>query len=90
MKMLQRKQKQKIVIEVPLHCAKCKKKIMEICTTAEGVTSVSIIQREQRDGVEIVGEGVDAARVTERLRDKVNKYAKLARVANVEESLMTS
>lgn len=30
---------QKIVIEVPLHCGKCKKKVMTICTTADGTSS---------------------------------------------------
>ncbi|KAL2316670.1 hypothetical protein Fmac_030546 [Flemingia macrophylla] len=27
---------QKIEIEVPLHCEKCKRKIMAICTTTDG------------------------------------------------------
>lgn len=48
-----------------------------------GVTSVTI-HREDRDRVEIIGEGVDATRVTERLREKTNKYAKLVSVAKVE------
>ncbi|RDX61635.1 hypothetical protein CR513_60116, partial [Mucuna pruriens] len=71
---------QKIVIEVPLHCARCKKKIMTICTTADGVSSVSF-EREERDRVVIKGEEVDAAGVTACLREKVNKYAKLVSVA---------
>ncbi|KAJ1392536.1 Heavy metal-associated domain superfamily [Sesbania bispinosa] len=75
--------KQKIVIEVPLHCSRCKKKIMAICTTADGVTSV-IFQREEKDRVVIKGEGVDAAGVTDCLRQKVNKYAKLVSVAKDE------
>ncbi|XP_027333865.1 heavy metal-associated isoprenylated plant protein 47-like [Abrus precatorius] len=74
---------QKIVIEVPLHCAKCKKKIMAICTTADGVTSFTF-QREGKDQVVIKGEGIDAAGVTSRLREKVNKYAKLVSVAKDE------
>ncbi|QCE01800.1 heavy metal-associated isoprenylated plant protein 47-like [Vigna unguiculata] len=71
---------QKIEIEVPLHCGRCKKKIMSICTTADGVCSVSF-QREGKDKVVIKGEGVDAAGVTACLREKVNKYAKLISVA---------
>ncbi|KAE9614746.1 hypothetical protein Lalb_Chr04g0247951 [Lupinus albus] len=77
--------KQKIVIEVPLHCGKCKKKILKICTTAKGFMSLTT-HRGEEDRVEIIGEGIDAARITERLREKVNKYAKLVRVTMVEEA----
>ncbi|KAL5101201.1 hypothetical protein RYX36_005528 [Vicia faba] len=72
--------RQKIVIEIPLRCAKCKKKILTICTIADGVTSVSF-EREGKDTVVIKGEDVDAARVTECLREKVSKYARLVTVA---------
>ncbi|XP_058742871.1 heavy metal-associated isoprenylated plant protein 47-like [Vicia villosa] len=71
---------QKIVIEIPLHCAKCKRKILGICTIADGVTSVSF-EREGKDRVVIKGEDVDAARVTQCLREKVSKYARLVSVA---------
>ncbi|XP_004491486.1 heavy metal-associated isoprenylated plant protein 47-like [Cicer arietinum] len=75
--------KQKIVIEVPLHCAKCKKKILAICTTADGVETVTL-EREGRDRVVIKGEDVDAARVTQCLREKVTGYARLVSVAKDE------
>ncbi|KAF1868735.1 hypothetical protein Lal_00036173 [Lupinus albus] len=88
--------KQKIVIEVPLHCGKCKKKILKICTTAKGDYPIDPLpntsfmslttHRGEEDRVEIIGEGIDAARITERLREKVNKYAKLVRVTMVEEA----
>ncbi|CAL5190725.1 unnamed protein product [Lathyrus oleraceus] len=72
--------RQKIVIEIPLHSAKCKRKILTICTIADGVTSVSF-EREGKDRVVIKGEDVDAARVTECLREKVTKHARLVTVA---------
>ncbi|AET00679.1 putative heavy metal-associated domain, HMA [Medicago truncatula] len=74
---------QTIVIELPLHCAKCKKKILAICTTADGVTMVTL-EREGRDRVVIKGEDVDAARVTEHLREKVTRHARLVSVTNDE------
>ncbi|WJX59681.1 6-phosphofructokinase [Trifolium repens] len=67
---------QKIVIDLPLCCEKYKKKILEICTTADGVTTVTL-EREGRDRVVIEGEDIDAARITECLRKKVTKNAKL-------------
>ncbi|ESW14380.1 hypothetical protein PHAVU_008G275900 [Phaseolus vulgaris] len=72
--------RQRIEIEVPLHCGGCKKKIMSICTTADGVCSVSF-ERGGKDKVVIKGEGVDAAGLTACLRKKVNKYAELISVA---------
>ncbi|XP_027333866.1 heavy metal-associated isoprenylated plant protein 47-like [Abrus precatorius] len=74
---------QKIVIEVPLHCEECRREIMAICMTADGVTSFAF-QREGKDQVVIKGEGIDAYGVTSRLRKKVNKYAKLVSVAKDE------
>ncbi|XLR29435.1 heavy metal-associated isoprenylated plant protein 47 [Arachis ipaensis] len=74
--------KQKIVIEVPLNCTKCKKKVLTICTTAEGVTAVKFI-RDGKDRVEIIGEGVDAAEVTQDLRNKL-KFAKLVNVSKLD------
>ena len=50
-----------------------------------GTESVRFL-REGRDGVEIIGKGVDAYGVTKKLRKKVNKHAKLVNVANVEGS----
>ncbi|CAJ2633808.1 unnamed protein product [Trifolium pratense] len=71
---------QKIVIELPLNCAKCEKKIMAICTTADGVTAFAF-EREGRDRVVIKGEDIDPARITECLREKVTKHARLVSVA---------
>lgn len=48
-----------------------------------GVTSVSF-EREEKDRVVIKGEDVDAARVTQCLREKVSKYARLVSVARDE------
>lgn len=47
-----------------------------------GVESVTF-EREERDRVVIKGEEVDAAGVTECLRDKVSRYARLVSVANL-------
>ncbi|MED6205553.1 hypothetical protein PIB30_018728 [Stylosanthes scabra] len=76
------RKKQKIVIEVPLNCAKCKKQVLTICTTAEGVTTVKFI-RDGKDRVEIIGDGVDAAEVTQDLRNKL-KFAKLVHVSKLD------
>lgn len=46
-----------------------------------GVTSVTF-QREEKEKVVIIGEGIDAAGVAACLRKKVNKYARLVSVAN--------
>ncbi|XP_029125760.1 heavy metal-associated isoprenylated plant protein 47-like [Cajanus cajan] len=73
---------QKIEIEVPLHCERCKRKIMTICTTADGVSSVSFQRENKLDRVMVKGEGIDAAGLTACLRKKVNKYAKLLSVDN--------
>lgn len=47
-----------------------------------GVESVTF-EREERDRVVIKGEEVDAAGVTECLRDKVSRHARLVSVANL-------
>ncbi|KAF7815933.1 heavy metal-associated isoprenylated plant protein 47-like [Senna tora] len=69
---------QKIVIEVPLTCEKCRTKAMTIAAGSDGVVSVTI-QRNERDQVVIIGEGVDATMVTKGLRKKL-KYASLVSV----------
>lgn len=48
-----------------------------------GVTMVTL-EREGKDRVVIKGEDVDAARVTERLREKVTRHARLVSVTNDE------
>ncbi|KAI4307901.1 hypothetical protein L6164_031028 [Bauhinia variegata] len=73
---------QKIVIEVPLHCEKCRSKVMSIAAVAEGVTSAAF-ERKEKDQVVIIGEGVDVATVTKRLRRKL-RYASLVSVDKVE------
>lgn len=47
-----------------------------------GVESVTF-EREERDRVVIKGKEVDAAGVTECLRDKVSRHARLVSVANL-------
>ncbi|KAI4306192.1 hypothetical protein L6164_029488 [Bauhinia variegata] len=73
---------QRIVIEVPLISDKRRSKAMEIAAVAKGVKSVAI-QKEDADQLVIIGEGVDAAKVTKRLRRKL-KYADLVSVEQVE------
>ncbi|XP_028777855.1 heavy metal-associated isoprenylated plant protein 47-like [Neltuma alba] len=76
--------KQKIVIEVPLKCEKCRTKAMSIASVAMGVTSVTF-DRKERDKVVIIGEGVDATLLTKSLRKKFS-YAHLVGVSKLEAS----
>ncbi|KAK2986967.1 hypothetical protein RJ640_004928 [Escallonia rubra] len=61
---------QKIVIKVDMHCDKCRSKAMKIAAVAHGVNSV-MIQGEDKDKVEVIGDEIDAACLTRSLRKKV-------------------
>ncbi|KAL3503667.1 hypothetical protein ACH5RR_038116 [Cinchona calisaya] len=72
--------KQKIIIQVPIHCEKCRSKAMKTAVAMEGVTSVNIDQENNK--LEIIGDGVDSISLTSSLRKKLS-YAKILMVEEV-------
>ncbi|XP_059664616.1 heavy metal-associated isoprenylated plant protein 47-like [Cornus florida] len=62
--------KQKIVIQMHLTCEKCRSKAMKVASVAYGVSSVAI-EGEDKSQVVVVGDGVDAVKLTSSLRKKV-------------------
>ncbi|PON94099.1 hypothetical protein TorRG33x02_101380 [Trema orientale] len=76
---------QKIVIEVRMKCKKCRSKALKIATAEDGVTSVAL-KGENKNQMEIIGDGiVDAAGLAETLRKKVG-YADIVSVEEVKEN----
>ncbi|KAI8009255.1 Heavy metal-associated isoprenylated plant protein 16 [Camellia lanceoleosa] len=65
---------QRIVIDMQLNSEKNRSKAMRIATKTQGVNSVAKIGGDQ---VEIRGYGIDAVKLTNSIRRKVCKYAKL-------------
>ncbi|KAJ4837232.1 hypothetical protein Tsubulata_027961 [Turnera subulata] len=73
--------KQKIVIKVSMHCDKCRTKALKIAAVSQGdhgVISVAL-EGDEKDKVVVIGERVDAACLTSRLKKKVN-YASILSV----------
>ncbi|KAK1267782.1 hypothetical protein QJS04_geneDACA013820 [Acorus gramineus] len=64
--------KQKIVMNVQMSCEKCRSKALETAAKVEGVYSVAI-QGKEKDQVVVIGDGVDAVRLTNLLRKKLGK-----------------
>ncbi|CAD6263419.1 unnamed protein product [Miscanthus lutarioriparius] len=62
--------KQRIVIKVQMTCDKCRKKALALACSTYGVQSVGI-EREEKDQLVVVGDGVDATSLTSCLRKKV-------------------
>ncbi|KAK9046267.1 hypothetical protein V6N11_052159 [Hibiscus sabdariffa] len=62
--------KQKIVLKVSMHCSKCRTKALKVAAVAYGVTSVAL-DGPEKDKLVILGDGVDAACLTEALRKKL-------------------
>ncbi|TYH21063.1 hypothetical protein ES288_A04G012900v1 [Gossypium darwinii] len=62
--------KQKIILKVSMHCSKCRKKALKVAAVAYGVTSVAL-HGPEKDKLMILGEGMDAACLTEALRKKL-------------------
>ncbi|GAB4845875.1 hypothetical protein Ancab_024879 [Ancistrocladus abbreviatus] len=75
--------KQKIVLKVQLTCEKCRRKAMKVAVAASGVISVAVPGNE-KDELVVIGMGVDAACLTEKLRKKVG-YASIVSVEEVKE-----
>ncbi|MBA0693286.1 hypothetical protein Golax_009599 [Gossypium laxum] len=53
-----------------MHCSKCRKKALKVAAVAYGVTSVAL-HGPEKDKLMILGDGVDAACLTEALRKKL-------------------
>ncbi|KAJ0044688.1 hypothetical protein Pint_03687 [Pistacia integerrima] len=70
--------KQKIVIKVQMSCEKCRSKAMKIAAMADGVSKVEM-QGAESDQLVVIGEGVDAVKLTRSLRKKL-RYATLESV----------
>ncbi|KAJ4837233.1 hypothetical protein Tsubulata_027962 [Turnera subulata] len=64
--------KQKIVIKVSMPCEKCRTKALKIAAISQGVISVALEGGDEKDKVVVIGERVDAAGLTSRLKKKVN------------------
>ncbi|XP_021287667.1 heavy metal-associated isoprenylated plant protein 47-like isoform X2 [Herrania umbratica] len=75
--------KQKIVIKVSMHCDKCRTKALKIAAAADGVISVGL-HGPEKDKLMIVGDGIDAACLTESLRKKLS-HASLEMVEEVKD-----
>ncbi|TXG68282.1 hypothetical protein EZV62_003217 [Acer yangbiense] len=68
-----------VVIKVPVHSQKCRSKAMQIAVGASGVESATLIG-DDKDQIEVTGDGIDAAELTKLLRKKFG-YAILESVS---------
>ncbi|WCJ33047.1 Heavy metal-associated isoprenylated plant protein 41 [Euphorbia peplus] len=75
--------KQKIVIEFRASCEKCRRKVLKTASGADGVVSVGL-EGEEQDKVVVIGERVDAASLTKKLRKKLECTAQLLTVEDLE------
>ncbi|KAI3434137.1 HMA domain-containing protein [Psidium guajava] len=62
--------KKKMVLKVQMKCQKCITKALQVASESYGVNSVAI-EGEDKDKLVVVGEGVDAVPLVDRLRKKV-------------------
>ncbi|KAI3465932.1 hypothetical protein Pfo_022595 [Paulownia fortunei] len=62
--------KQKIVIRVSMYGDKCRSKALKIAVGVSGVESAALTGQE-KDHVEVVGDGIDSVELTRRLRKNV-------------------
>ncbi|KAM7250535.1 hypothetical protein ACFE04_022418 [Oxalis oulophora] len=74
--------KQKIVMQVQMHCEKCRSKAMKIAAVSSGVANVGI---QGEDKLVIIGEGVDPVEIAFKLRKKL-RHATILSVAEEKES----
>nr|KYP62804.1 hypothetical protein KK1_017357 [Cajanus cajan] len=66
-------------MKVQMNCKKCRAKALKVACGTSGVSSVSI-EGESKDRVVVIGDGVDAAKLTSCMRSKVG-YTDLLTVA---------
>ncbi|KAL7103914.1 hypothetical protein ACP275_08G210700 [Erythranthe tilingii] len=73
--------KQKIVIKMSIHSDKCRSKALKIAVGISGVESVTVTGQD-KDQVELVGDGIDSVELTRQLRKNV-AHAELVSVGEV-------
>ncbi|KAM1552886.1 hypothetical protein PS1_005678 [Malus domestica] len=74
---------QKILVKVQMHSDKCRTKALKIAAAACGVSKVSL-EGENKDHLEVTGDGVDSVRLTGLLRKKVG-FAAIVQIKQVKD-----
>ncbi|KAI3994660.1 hypothetical protein MKX01_027550 [Papaver californicum] len=74
--------KQKIVIEVQMHCSKCRSKALKIAAVADGIVDFVGLEGPEKDKVVVIGHNVDSAGLTSCLRKKVG-HANIIKIEEV-------
>ncbi|TKY72293.1 6-phosphofructokinase 2 [Spatholobus suberectus] len=64
--------KQKIVMKVHMNCQKCRTKALKVVAAANGVNFVGL-EGEAKDNLVVIGDGVDAVKLTNSLRKRVGQ-----------------
>ncbi|XP_027933384.1 heavy metal-associated isoprenylated plant protein 47 [Vigna unguiculata] len=64
--------KQKIVMKVHMSCEKCRTKALKVGAAANGVNFVGL-EGESKEKLVVIGDGVDAVKLTNLLRKKVGQ-----------------
>ncbi|XP_059664708.1 heavy metal-associated isoprenylated plant protein 47-like [Cornus florida] len=72
---------QKMVMQLPMKCKKCRSKALQVVAKAEGVSFVGF-EGNEKNKVVVIGEGVDAVELTKGLRKKVG-HADITSVTEV-------
>ncbi|XVF47211.1 hypothetical protein PTKIN_Ptkin03bG0091100 [Pterospermum kingtungense] len=62
--------KQKVVLKVAMNCEKCRIKALKVAAEQEGVEFIGL-EGAEKDKVVVIGDGVDAVKLTTNLRKKV-------------------
>ncbi|XP_021279172.1 heavy metal-associated isoprenylated plant protein 47 isoform X1 [Herrania umbratica] len=62
--------KQKVVLEVVMKCQKCRKESLKVAAKQDGVSYVGL-EGQEKNKVVVIGDGVDAIKLTTELRKKV-------------------
>ncbi|XP_028789168.1 disease resistance protein Pik-1-like isoform X2 [Neltuma alba] len=73
--------KQKIVVQVPMHCDNCRTKALKIASVVKGRVHSVALEGGDRDRVVVVGEDVDSVCLAKDLRKKFTH----ATIVSVEE-----
>ncbi|XP_021279173.1 heavy metal-associated isoprenylated plant protein 47 isoform X2 [Herrania umbratica] len=61
---------QKVVLEVVMKCQKCRKESLKVAAKQDGVSYVGL-EGQEKNKVVVIGDGVDAIKLTTELRKKV-------------------
>ncbi|KAL5720553.1 hypothetical protein ACHQM5_013217 [Ranunculus cassubicifolius] len=75
----------KVVINVSMNDEKSRMRAMKIAVSTHGVISAAI-QGDSRNQIMVIGEGIDATRLTMSLRKKVG-FTELVSVCSIEEKM---